>query len=123
MHHFRFGDVMYGVPAPDDQEMNDGRKVQLWTLVDDGEPISLRLRRWLVLHRSAGSRRPDDPKVVYPRLVEAPGGPPEHVRPWGYGGFLEAIADRTTSVTRNRSYGAAATWYPYRLALLSDVGG
>ena len=37
MHHFQFGDVMYGVPAPDDHEMNDGRKVQLWTLVDDGE--------------------------------------------------------------------------------------
>jgi hypothetical protein len=38
---------------------------------------------------------PASPRVVYPRLVEcARRGPPEDVSgPWGYGEFLEAIAD------------------------------
>ena len=29
LHHFQLGDVMYGVPSPDDREMNDGRRVKL----------------------------------------------------------------------------------------------
>jgi Plasmid pRiA4b ORF-3-like protein len=41
-------------------------------------------------------RGPMIPSVTYPRLVEgARRGPPEDVGgPWGYGEFLEAIADK-----------------------------
>jgi Plasmid pRiA4b ORF-3-like protein len=58
-------------------------------------PISLRLRRRLVLRRGAGSRRPDDPG----RLLSAPrrGRQERPTRrrrgPWGYGEFLDAIED------------------------------
>jgi hypothetical protein len=98
LHHFQFGDVMYGVPAPDDPEMNDGRKVKLSTLLDDGERVFLYLYDYgdgwccvVVLEAVA----PVIPGVAYPRLVEgARRGPPEDVGgPWGYGEFLEAIAD------------------------------
>jgi hypothetical protein len=98
MHHFQFGDVMYGVPAPDDPEMNDGRKVQLWTLVDDGERTFQYLYDYgdgwcciVVLEAVAPMRS----GASYPRIAEgARRGPPEDVGgPWGYGEFLEAIAD------------------------------
>ncbi len=98
LHHFQFGDVMYGVPASDDHEMNDGRKVQLWTLVDDGERTFQYLYDYgdgwcciLVLEAVAPVRS----GVSYPRITEgARRGPPEDVGgPWGYAEFLEAIAD------------------------------
>ncbi len=37
LHHFQLGDVMYGMPSPEDREMNDGRKIKLSTLLVDGE--------------------------------------------------------------------------------------
>ncbi len=91
LHHFQFGSVMYGVPSPDDREMNDGRKIKLSTAVVDGERVFDYVYdygdNWccvVVLECR-----------LYPRLVEGTRrGPPEDVGgPWGYGEFLEAIAD------------------------------
>lgn len=39
LHHFQFGEVMYGVPTADDCEMHDGRKVKLPTALVDGERV------------------------------------------------------------------------------------
>jgi hypothetical protein len=98
LHHFQFGDVMYGVSAPDDPEMNDGSKVKLWTVLEDGERVFLYFYDYgdgwccvVVLEAVA----PAIPGVAYPRLVEgARRGPPEDIGgPWGYREFLEAIAD------------------------------
>ena len=98
LHHFQFGDVMYGVPSPEDREMNDGRKIKLSTALVDGERVFQYLYDYgdgwccvVVLEAVT----PTIPGVVYPRLVEgARRGPPEDVGgPWGYGEFLEAIAD------------------------------
>src|SRR5215470_3620155 len=63
LHHFQFGDVMYGVPSPEDRGMHDGHKIKLSTaLVWRARlPISLRLWRRLVLRRGARSHRPDGP--------------------------------------------------------------
>jgi hypothetical protein len=98
LHHFQLGDVMYGVPAPDDPEMNDGRKVPLWTLLDEGERTFPYLYDYgdgwccMVILEALTPMRSG---VSYPRLIEgARRGPPEDVGgPWGYGEFLEAIAD------------------------------
>jgi len=98
LHHFQFADVMYGVPSPEDREMNDGRKIKLSTALVDGERAFQYLYDYgdgwcciVVLEAVA----PTVPGTVYPRLVEgARRGPPEDVGgPWGYGEFLEAIAD------------------------------
>jgi len=37
LHHFQFGDVMYGAPTPEDRDMHDGRKIKLSTALVDGE--------------------------------------------------------------------------------------
>jgi hypothetical protein len=98
LHHFQLGDVMYGVPSPEDREMNDERKIKLSTLLVDGERTFQYLYDYgdgwccvVVLETVAPMR----PGVAYPLLVEgARRGPPEDVGgPWGYGEFLEAIAD------------------------------
>ncbi len=98
LHHFQFGDLIYGVSAPDDPEMNDGSKVKLWTMLDDGERVFLYLYDYgdgwccvVVLEAVAPAIR----GVAYPRLVEgARRGPPEDIGgPYGYREFLEAIAD------------------------------
>jgi len=98
LHHFQFGDVMYGAPAPEDREMNDGHKVKLSTALVDGERVFQYLYDYgdgwccvVVLEAVV----PAVTGVAYPRLVEgARRGPPEDVGgPWGYGEFLEAIAD------------------------------
>jgi hypothetical protein len=98
LHHFQFADVMYGAPTPEDREMNDGRKVKLSAALVDGERVFQYLYDYgdgwccvVVLEAVA----PMIPGVTYPRLVEgARHGPPEDVGgPWGYGEFLEAIAD------------------------------
>jgi hypothetical protein len=94
----QFGDVMYGVPEPGDHEMSDGRKVKLATALLDGERVFQYLYDYgdgwcctVVLEAVA----PTVTGVNYPRLVEgARRGPPEDVGgPWGYGEFLDAIAD------------------------------
>jgi hypothetical protein len=98
LHHFQIGDAMYGVAAPDDPEMNDGRKIKLSTLLGDGERVFLYLYDYgdgwccVVVLEAVASMAPG---VAYPRLLEgARRGPPEDVGgPWGYGEFLEAIAD------------------------------
>jgi hypothetical protein len=98
LHHFQFGDVMYGAPTPEDREMNDGHKVKLSTALVDGERVFQYLYDYgdgwccvVVLEAVV----PAVTGVAYPRLVEgARRGPPEDVGgPWGYGEFLEAIAD------------------------------
>jgi hypothetical protein len=98
LHHFQLGDVMYGMPSHEDHEMNDGRKIKLSTLLVDGERAFQYLYDYgdgwccmVVLEAVAPIRQ----GVDYPRLVEgARRGPPEDVGgPWGYGEFLEAIAD------------------------------
>jgi Plasmid pRiA4b ORF-3-like protein len=112
LHHFQLGDVMYGMPSPEDHEMNDGRKIKLSTLFVDGERAFQYLYDYgdcwccmVVLEAVAPIRQ----GVGYPRLVEgARRGPPEDVGgPWGYGEFLEAIADpkheRHTELTEWRS--------------------
>jgi hypothetical protein len=99
LHHFQSGSVMYGAPTPDDREMHDGRKIKLSTALVDGERVFDYVYdygdNWccvVVLEAIA----PMIPSVTYPRLVEgARRGPPEDVGgPWGYGEFLEAIADK-----------------------------
>jgi hypothetical protein len=98
LHHFQFGEVMYGMPTPEDREMHDGRKIKLSALVVDGERAFEYLYDYgdgwccvVVLEAVA----PMHPGIVYPRLVEgARRGPPEDVGgPWGYAEFLEAITD------------------------------
>jgi len=98
LHHFQFGDVMYGVPEPGDHEMSDGRKVKLSTALVDGERVFQYLYDYgdgwcctVVLEAVA----PTVTGVNYPRLVEgARRGPPEDVGgPWGYGEMLEALED------------------------------
>ena len=78
--------------------MNDGRKVQLWTLMDDGERTFQYLYDYgdgwccIVVLEAVAPMRSD---VSYPRIAEgARRGPPEDVGgPWGYAEFLEAIED------------------------------
>lgn len=132
-------DVMYGVPAPDDHEMNDGRKVKLWMRVDDGErtfqhhydygngrchrfrgPAGTREQTpgWyciLVLEALAPMR----PGVSYPRITEGRlARPPEDVGgPWGNGEFVEAIADPEARTPQGTSNGPAATSTRPRLVL------
>jgi hypothetical protein len=98
LHHFQLGDVMYGMPSPEDHEMNDGRKIKLSTLLVDGERAFQYLYDYgdgwccmVVLETLA----PAVAGITYPQLVEgARRGPPEDVGgPWGYGEFLEAIAN------------------------------
>ena len=112
LHHFQLGDIMYGMPSPEDHEMNDGRKIKLSTLFVDGERAFQYLYDYgdgwccmVVLEAVAPIRQ----GVDYPRLVEgARRGPPEDVGgQWGYGEFLDAIADpkheRHTELTEWRS--------------------
>ena len=89
---------MYGVPAPEDRDIHDGRKIKLSTALVDGERIFQYLYDYgdgwccvVVLEAVV----PAIPGAIYPRLVEgARRGPPEDVGGlWGYGEFLEAIAD------------------------------
>jgi len=84
--------------TPDDRDMLDGRKIELAALIVDGERVFDYVYdygdNWccvVVLEAVA----PTIPGVAYPRLVEgARRGPPEDVGgPWGYGEFLEVIAD------------------------------
>jgi hypothetical protein len=98
LHHFQFGEVMYGMPTREDRDMNDGRKIKLSALVVDNERTFEYLYDYgdgwccvVVLEAVA----PMHPGIVYPRLVEgARRGPLEDVGgPWGYAEFLEAIAD------------------------------
>jgi len=111
LHHFQFGEVMYGMPSPEDREMNDGRKVKLSTLVVDGERAFQYLYDYgdgwccmVVLEAVT----PTVQRVVYPRIVEgARRGPPEDVGgPWS---SWTPSRIQSTSVTRNCSNGAAAT--------------
>jgi hypothetical protein len=96
LHHFQFGDVMYGAPTPEDREMNDGRKVKLLTALVDGERVFQYLYDYGDGWCCAGSRRPDGHgrRLSATRRRRPTRGPPEDVGgPWGYGEFLEAIAD------------------------------
>ena len=102
LHHFQFGDAMYGAPTPEDREMNDGHKVKLSTALVDGERVFQYLYAYgdgwccvVVLEAVV----PAVTGVAYPRLVEgARRGPPEDVGgPWGYGEFLEAIAEKSAT--------------------------
>jgi hypothetical protein len=98
LHHFQFGEVMYGMPSPEDPDMNDGRKIKLSALLADGERTFQYLYDYgdgwccIVVLEAVAPIRPD---VTYPQLVEgARRGPPEDVGgPRGYGEFLEVIAD------------------------------
>ena len=100
------------MPTPEDREMNDGRKIKLSTGRWRARlPISLRLRRRLVLHRGAGSRRPRGsraspirassraPGAALPRTSAVRGAMASSSRP---------SQTQSTSVTRNCSNGAAA---------------
>jgi hypothetical protein len=98
LHHFQIGSVRYSARTPDDIDMQDGRKLKLSRLIDDGERAFDYVydygddwRCVVVLEAAA----PMVPGLAYPRLVEgARRGPPEDVGgPCGYGEFLEAIAD------------------------------
>jgi hypothetical protein len=98
LHHFQIGSLRYGAPMPDDVDTQDGRKVKLATLIDDGERAFEYVYdygdewRCVVVLEAAAAMIPG---LAYPRLIEgARRGPPEDVGgPWGYGEFLEAIAD------------------------------
>jgi Plasmid pRiA4b ORF-3-like protein len=98
LHHFQVGSLRYGAPTPDDIDIQDGRKLKLSRLIDDGErafeyvyDYGDEWRCVVVLEATA----PMIPGFAYPRLVEgARRGPPEDVGgPWGFGELLEAIAD------------------------------
>jgi hypothetical protein len=98
LHHFQIGDLMYGPPSPYDRDIESERKLKLSALFVDGQRVFSYVYdygdNWccaVVLEAIAQQR----PGIIYPRIVEgARRGPPEDVGgPWGYGEFLEAIAD------------------------------
>lgn len=94
------GDVGWGIPDPDwgDGPL-DGRKATLYDVIEDTGAETL------VYHYDFGDGWEHKIKVtsitdgrtgeIYPRLVDGEGRcPPEDVGgPWGYGEFLQAIAD------------------------------
>lgn len=112
LHHLQFGDVMYGVSAPDDREMNDGSKVKLWTVLEDGERVFQYFYDYgdswccvVVLEAVA----PAVAGVAYPRLIEgAKRGPQKTSEARGaMASFSRPSQTRNTSVTRNCSNGPA----------------
>lgn len=100
LYEIRARDVGWGVPDPDwgDGPL-DARKARLVDVLDDAGVKTLRYLYdfgdgWE--HTIRIERLIDAlPGVAYPRLIEATGRcPPEDIGgPWGYGEFLEAIAD------------------------------
>jgi hypothetical protein len=101
LYAIRARDVGWGVPDPDrGGGPLDARKARL---VDVLEDVGVKTLRYLYdfgdgwEHTIKIERIITDtvPGVAYPRLIEATGRcPPEDIGgPWGYGEFLEAIAD------------------------------
>ena len=94
--------LRWGIPDPDwgDGPL-DARKARLLDVIEDTGAKSLQYlydfgdgwEHTLKVERIADAV----PGIAYPRLIGATGGcPPEDVGgPWGYGNFLEAIADPT----------------------------
>jgi hypothetical protein len=100
LYEIRAGSVGWGVPDPDwgDGPL-DARKARLADVLED---VGVRTLKYLYdfgdgwEHTVKVQRITDAaPGIAYPRLLEAVGRcPPEDVGgPWGYGEFLEAIAD------------------------------
>jgi hypothetical protein len=100
LYEIRVADASWGIPDPDwgDGPL-DARKAKLADVVEDAGAKTLRYLYdfgdgW---EHTIKIERLDDPEpgVLYPRLIEAVGRcPPEDIGgPWGYGEFLEALAD------------------------------
>jgi hypothetical protein len=102
LYEIRAGDVGWSTPYPDQDwasDFLDARKARLGKVIED---VGTKTMRYLYdfgdgwEHTIKIERLVDpEPGTLYPRLLEAKGRcPPEDVGgPWGYGEFLEAIAD------------------------------
>jgi Plasmid pRiA4b ORF-3-like protein len=100
LYEFRARDVGWGIPDPDwpDGPL-DARKARLVDVLEDTGAKSFRYlydfgdgwEHTLKIERIVDAA----PGIAYPRLIEASGRcPPEDIGgPWGYGDFLDAIAD------------------------------
>jgi hypothetical protein len=100
LYEIRARDVGWGIPDPDwgDGPL-DARKARLLDVLEDTGAKSFRYlydfgdgwEHTIKIERIVDAV----PSVAYPRLIEATGRcPPEDIGgPWGYGDFLEAIAD------------------------------
>ena len=100
LYEIRAGDVGWGVPDPSwgDGPL-DARKARLIDVLED---VRVKTFRYLYdfgdgwEHTIKVERLVDaTPGALYPRLIDATGRcPPEDIGgPWGYGEFLEAVAD------------------------------
>ena len=102
LYEIRAGGAGWSTPYPDADwagDFIDARKARLADIIED---IGSRTLKYLYdfgdgwEHTIKVERLIDrEPGILYPRLIEAKGHcPPEDVGgPWGYGEFLEAIAD------------------------------
>jgi hypothetical protein len=102
LYEIRVGDVAWSAPYPDQDwagDFLDARKARLSDVLEDAGTKTLKYLYdfgdgW---KHTIKVERLIDPEsgVLYPRLIAAKGHcPPEDVGgPWGYGEFLEAIAD------------------------------
>jgi hypothetical protein len=102
LYELRAGSVGWSTPYPDADwtgDFIDARKARLSDILED---IGTKTLKYLYdfgdgwEHTIKVERLIDaEPGILYPRLIEAKGHcPPEDVGgPWGYGEFLEAIAD------------------------------
>ena len=102
LYEIRAGGVGWSTPFPDADwagDFIDARKAQLGDILEDIGTKTLKYlydfgdgwEHKIKLERSVDRK----PGMLYPRLIEAKGRcPPEDIGgPWGYGDFLEAIAD------------------------------
>src|ERR1700730_10058602 len=118
LYEIRAGGVGWSTPYPDADwagDFIDARKARLGTIIED---IGSKPLKYLYdfgdgwEHTIKVERLIDrEPGILYPRLIEAKGHcPPEDVGgPWGYGEFLEAIANPATSAIANSKSGSPTT--------------
>jgi len=102
LYEIRAGDVSWTTPYPDQDwagDFIDARKARLGDVLED---VGTKTLKYLYdfgdgWEHTIKVERLIDPEsgILYPRLIEAKGHcPPEDIGgPWGYGEFLEAIAD------------------------------
>jgi pRiA4b ORF-3-like protein len=101
LHEFRFGDDSYGAPDPEldlGRPIRDERRARLNKVISTNGLTFVYMYdygdRW---HHAVvvEAINPPEPGAQYPRVTKgARACPPEDVGgPWGYGEFLDAIAD------------------------------
>jgi len=104
LHQFEIGGVMYGPPEPGDMGFDLETEDETGVVLSELLPKSRTRVRWVYEYDFGDGWRhevlfegspPFDAKLNYPLCVEgAMACPPEDVGgPWGYGDYLDAIAD------------------------------